>query len=98
MSDLAVDMAARNAMPTEAFLTWLETYRAYSGPELDARILELKQQISIFSSQSVGSKNFTRDLAELRDQLGAATRARTEKGQINVPNSGTTDFSRICVS
>lgn len=84
--------------PSQAFLTWLETYKSYDGDELQDRIDELKSQISVFSSQGIGSKTFTRDLGELRDQLAAATRAKRELGQPNVGNSGTTDFSQTCVS
>jgi hypothetical protein len=83
-------------MPSQAFLTWLETYRSYSGDELNDEIDSLKRQKSIFVSQAIGSKSFTRDLAELRDQLAAAIRAK--QNQSNVGNSGATDFSGVCVS
>lgn len=82
-------------MPSTAYIEWLETFRAYDADELSDQIEKLKGQISIFSSQSVGSKTFTRDLGELRTQLSAATRAMSEKGQTGRTNSGVTDFSRV---
>lgn len=82
-------------MASSSFIEWLETFRGWDGDELTDHIDNLKGQISIFSSQGVGSKNFTRDLGELRVQLSAATRAKAEKGQINVGSSGVTDFSLV---
>lgn len=82
-------------MPSSAFIEWLETFKEWDADELTDHIEALKSQISIFSSQGVGSKNFTRDLGELRVQLSAATRAKKEQGQVNVTKSGVTDFSRV---
>ena len=85
-------------MPSESMITWLETYRSYSSDELNTRITELKKEISVFSSQAAGSKSFTRDLAELRDQLAAAIRAKKENGTPNVSTDGRVDYSGVCVS
>lgn len=82
-------------MPSSSFIEWVETFRSWTAEELAAHIVSLKGQLSIFSSQGVGSKSFTRDLAELRTQLSAATRAMTEKNQTNVGSSGVTDFSCV---
>jgi hypothetical protein len=77
---------------------WLEIYRSFEGSDLDDEIDALKKEMSIFSSQALGSKSFTRDLEVLKNRLHAAIRARKDLGQINVRSSGTTDFSCIRVS
>jgi len=82
-------------MATTAFIEWLETFRSWDSDKLNDHIESLEGQITIFSSQGVGSKNFTRDLGELRTQLSAATRAKAEKGQVNVPSSGVVDYSCV---
>jgi len=87
-----IDTLARVAMASQE---WIEIYRSYSGDELDDEIDSLKQQLSIFSSQSVGSKSFTRDLETLKNRLHAATRVKKEMGQPDVGSSGVTDFSGV---
>jgi hypothetical protein len=75
---------------------WLEWYRnEYTADELQDEVDSLKEQLSIFASQSVGSKSFTRDLEALKQRCNAASRAKLEKGKINVGNSGVTDYSRV---
>ena len=75
---------------------WLEIYATYSDAELVAEVAALKRQNSIFSSQTVGSKSFTRDLQELKNKLSSAIRVQTERGQsANNKNWSVTDFSRI---
>lgn len=76
---------------------WLEIFRSYTGEELAAQITELKKQVSVFSSQQVGSKSYTKDLGELRGQLSAAIRVQKERSQEPGVNQsvGVTDFSRI---
>ncbi len=72
----------------------METFRSYSTEELDTEIAELKRQKSLFSSQNIGSKSYTKDLRELRDQLQAAIRVKNERSQGPCARSfGTTDFS-----
>lgn len=58
----------------------MEIYRDYSGDALATELNSLRGQLSIFSSQNLGSKSFTRDLQELRSRLHTATRVATEKG------------------
>lgn len=77
---------------------WIEIYREYDGDALNKAIADLQKQESIFSSQGMGSKNFTRDLRELRDKLHAATRARRERNNANKPSSGSADFSCLTVN
>jgi hypothetical protein len=74
---------------------WIEIYSSYGSTELDTEIANLKSEITVYSSQALGSKSFTRDLAELKDRLHAAIRAQKSLGQTNVGNSGTTDFSGV---
>ena len=75
---------------------WMEIFRSYAPAELDAHVVELKKQISVFSAQNVGQKGYTKDLAELRGQLSAAIRIGTERGQSGRNQScGVVDFSRV---
>lgn len=75
---------------------WLEWYKnEYTADELQDEIDSLKEQLSVFSSQAVGSKSFTRDLEALKQRCNAASRAKTEKGKTNVGTSGVTDFSCV---
>ena len=71
---------------------WLEIFRSYEPSELEEKITELKGQISVFVSQQVGQKNYTKDLAELRGQLSAAVRVRNERRGNRGPRSWVTDF------
>jgi hypothetical protein len=59
---------------------WLEIYRAYSGPDLDAEMVSLQAGLKGgFVSQGSGSVQHQRDLTELRDRLRAATRVKSER-------------------
>lgn len=75
---------------------WMEIFRSWSTPQLQAQIDTLNKQISVFSTQQVGSKSFTKDLRELRDQLSSAVRTLNERslppGNDRV---GITDFRNI---
>ncbi len=76
---------------------WIEIFRSYTQDELFAHVAKLKQNISVFSQQAVGSKSFTRDLNELRSQLAAAVRVQNERSQGSRVNQsvGVTDFRFI---
>lgn len=74
---------------------WLEIFRSYSGDELTTRIVELKEEVSVYASQQIGSKSYTKDLGELRGQLSAAIRIQNERRNSTTnPGVMVTDFSR----
>lgn len=58
---------------------WLEIFRSYTPDELTAHITQLKSEISVYTSQGHGDKNYTKDLAELRSQLSSAIRVQNER-------------------
>ena len=76
---------------------WNQIFRSYTTEELIAHRDSLKSQITIFSQQSIGSKSFTRDLKELRDQLSSAVFVLAERSRPAGQNLGVgiTDFSQI---
>ena len=75
---------------------WLEIFRSYTPTELAAQVTDLKKQISVFTSQTVGQKSYTKDLTELRGQLSAAIRVQNERAHPkDNPGFGITDFSGI---
>lgn len=74
---------------------WSEIYDSYSVEELTEEISSLKKQKSVFVTQQVGSKSFTRDLGELRDQLQAAIRVKNLKSADPDAFSGRVDFSGV---
>ena len=60
---------------------WLATYRTYGDDELATEVAFLKKQVSNpYVAMGVGSKNHTRDMADLRSRLHAATRIQQERG------------------
>jgi hypothetical protein len=74
---------------------WIEIYRSYSSAELDKAISDLKEQESLFTEQSIGSKSFAKDLRELREKLHAAIRVKSERSQSPETKSwGIPDFSQ----
>jgi len=72
---------------------WMEIYRQYSGEELQAEITLLKQQATLYTSQSVGEKSHTKDLMLVTNRLHAATRVRNEWRFRGSPNYAVPDFS-----
>ena len=79
---------------------WLEIFRGYTDEELRAELAKLKKNVSVFSSQAVGQKNYTKDLNALQAQLSSATRVCEERGLITTTKPrqspfGVTDFSGI---
>ncbi|MEA3209044.1 MAG: hypothetical protein QOE70_2101 [Chthoniobacter sp.] len=80
---------------------WLEIFRGYDNPALLAELSKLRNNVSVFSSQAVGQKNYTKDLQALKDQLSSATRVCEERGLItttkprNQPFFGVTNFSGV---
>jgi len=74
---------------------WLEIFRSWAPEKLAAHMARLEGQISVFTSQAVGQKNYTKDLAELRGQLSAAVRVQNERSKPGERGFGITDFSRI---
>lgn len=60
---------------------WLTIYRTYSAAELAEEVTWLKVQMrNPFNAQGVGSKNYQRDVGELRGRLQAAIRVQQERG------------------
>jgi len=79
-----------------ALSDWLEIYRAYTGPDLDAEVVSLQGSLKGgFVSQGSGAVNHARDLAELRDRLRAATRVRSERSGCASARRGIVDFSGV---
>ena len=77
-----------------AISDWLEIYRAYSGPDLDAEMVSLQAGLKGgFVSQGSGSVQHARDLAELRDRLRAATRVKSERAGGSAGRVARVDFS-----
>lgn len=74
---------------------WLAIYRTYSPEKLQAKIDELEKQDSVFTSQGVGSKNYVKNLDELRGKLASAIRVQQERGNPKQPGFGITDFGGI---
>ena len=60
---------------------WLEIFRSYTADELASHVVSLKKQITVFSSQTVKDKSYTKDLGELKSQLSSAIRIQTERRQ-----------------
>lgn len=75
--------------------SWNLIYRGYSSEDLLAERDNLRSQLSIFATQSVGSKSFTRDLRELRDRLEACQFVVNERGQLVKHSEVTVDFSQL---
>lgn len=73
---------------------WVEIFESYSPAELAARIAELKEEVSVYSQQNVGTKSYTKDLAELRGQLAAAVRVQKQRTFSRNRSVGVTDHSR----
>ena len=66
-----------------------------SAPELEAEIVLLKQQATLFTAQSMGNDTYTKDLRLVTDRLHAAVRVRSEAGlRGNRGRTGVMDFSR----
>ena len=76
---------------------WLLYFRSLDTATLTAKRTALDAEMTIYSSQTAGSKSGTRDLRELRDQLNAITYVLKERGLTPGVNNfiGTTDFSRV---
>lgn len=85
-----------------AVSSYLIYYRGRTGEQLLADQATLNSQISVFTSQGMGSKNFQRDLDALNDRLSCiqyvinernpAPILRPPTGNIGV---GFTDFGRL---
>ncbi len=76
---------------------WIEIYRSYSDEALAAEIAKLKQQDSVYTSQQVGGKGYSKDLTAVSGKLAAAIRVQKERRQPPCTNPfvGITDFRRI---
>lgn len=74
---------------------WIETFRSFTGEELAAQILALKKQISVYSSQQIGSKSYVKDMSALKDQLHAAVRVQNERSHSSQGSGGYVDFSQV---
>jgi hypothetical protein len=74
---------------------WIEIFEGWDSDKIRAHMTRLEGDISVYVSQGIGSKNYTKDLGELRGQLAAATRVlkgRSTKGNGGV---GVSDFSNV---
>jgi hypothetical protein len=74
---------------------WIEIFEGWDTEKIRAHMTRLEGDISVYVSQGIGSKNYTKDLGELRGQLAAATRvlkARASKGNSGF---GVSDFSTV---
>jgi len=78
-----------------AVADYLISFRSFTTDQLNTLVANLVGQMTVLSSQTAGSKSLTRDLRELRDQLGAANFVLKERGLTPLVNNGigTTDFS-----
>ena len=77
-----------------AVTDWVEIYRTYEPGELAAEIEQLKKDLrGGFGSQNSGGTGHTRDVAELRTRLQAASRVREEGRGGRQPRRGVVDFS-----
>lgn len=74
---------------------WLEIFRSYTADELSAHIADLKKEISVYAVQQIGSKSYTKDLAELRSQLSSAVRVRGERSSSAPSAAGVGDFTGV---
>lgn len=73
---------------------WKTIYRAYTAEELTAEMAQLKKDLAGgFSSQSSGGTSHTREQAELRDRLNAATQVQRERSGSARSRRGVVDFS-----
>lgn len=74
---------------------WLEIFRSFTPDELTAHVTALKEEISVYATQAIGQKSYTKDLGELRGQLASAIRVQTERANSTTqPGFMLTDFSR----
>lgn len=83
------------------YADWIFIYRSYTTAELQTELTTVKEEQSVFTQQSQGSKSFARDIRELRDKLFAITYVLRERGaitpvkpSINI-GEGVVDFSAI---
>lgn len=76
---------------------WIMVMRSWTPDYLATFITNLQGQMSIFSAQGVGQKNFQRDLNELSLQMAAAVYVQQERCQPAWKNAGVgiTDFSQL---
>lgn len=76
-------------------------FRAMTTGDLLVRRAALELRDNEFASQSMGTKNFARDLRYLQDQLNAIAFVLRERGDLSFPapavnyGQGITDFSGI---
>lgn len=62
-----------------ASLEWMEIYRAYTPEEIETEITSLKNQATLYTSQTSGEKSYTKDLILVQNRLQAAIRVRNER-------------------
>jgi hypothetical protein len=74
--------------------SWLLIFRSFDTGDLLDKRDALIASMTTLSSQAVGSKSFTRDLRELKDQLEAIIFVLNERGTLcGYPKSLVFDFS-----
>ena len=72
---------------------WIEIYSTYTDEQLVAEQTELRKMAAPFSSQTIGSKSYTKDIREVRDRLQAIVRVRKNKSATSEDFSAVADFS-----
>lgn len=72
----------------------LLVFRSYDTGELQALRDKLKASITTLTSQTVGSKSYTRDLSQLRSQLAAVTFVLNERSMGPYEGTVLTDFAQ----
>ena len=76
---------------------WLTTYRGYSDSELTEEIDWLRvQSRQPFDQQTEGTRAWTRNSAEIRNRLSAATMVRGERSGTS-PVTLQADFSKVSI-
>lgn len=75
---------------------WQEIYRSYTSEELEAEIVEMKKQATLYTAQSFGDKNYQKDLAQVEERLHAGIRVRNERRMMsNDLGYGVPDFGGL---
>jgi len=75
---------------------WQEIYRdEYDAEELNAEIARLKAQATFYTTQNIGDKGYTKDLAGIEERLHAAIRVRRERRSVDEIGYGVPDFGGL---
>lgn len=72
---------------------WRTIYTSYSAEELEAEIVALKKEATLYTAQNEGDKGYQKDLSAVRDRLEAAVYVRAQRRQAGRGVVMTPDFS-----